>query len=175
MKRQILINTAVILLIVAATLAGNALLSLTEHPAYSHADYVWGNRMVIDNETPFEYDLDYVYAEYDLLNDGSVSITNYGTDKKGHQTRAHAVGRVAGEGMLSVSFIPVLRFPSSSYRVLYVDDEYNYALVSDKKGSCLWFLGRSPQSTKDAISILKYEADARGFNTENLRYTAQGS
>ena len=126
-------------------------------------------------ETPFEYDLDYVYAEYDLQNDGSVSITNYGTDKKGHQTRAHAVGRVAGEGMLSVSFIPVLRFPSSSYRVLYVDDEYNYALVSDKKGSCLWFLGRSPQSTKDAISILKYEADARGFNTENLRYTAQGS
>ena len=88
---------------------------------------------------------------------------------------AHAVGKVAGEGMLSVSFIPVLRFPSSSYRVLYVDDEYNYALVSDKKGSCLWFLGRSPQSTKDAISILKYEADARGFNTENLRYTAQGS
>lgn len=56
MKRQILINTAVLLLIVLATLMGNALLSLSDHPAYTHADYVWGNRMVIDNETPFVYD-----------------------------------------------------------------------------------------------------------------------
>jgi apolipoprotein D and lipocalin family protein len=126
-------------------------------------------------ETPFEYDLDDVYAEYELKNDGSVSITNYGTDKKGHQSKAHAVGKIAGKGMLSISFIPILHFPASSYRVLYVDDAYNYALVSDKKGSCLWFLGRTPQASKEALNILKYEADVRGFHTENLRYTAQGS
>lgn len=72
MKRKILINTAVILLIVAATLAGNALLSLTEHPAYSHADYVWGNRMVIDNETPFEYD-----ENANILGDRGIGLVTY--------------------------------------------------------------------------------------------------
>ena len=71
MKRRILINTAVILLIALSTLMGNALLSLTEHPAYSHADYVWGNRMVIDNETPFEYDAD--LAVFDGI--GPVGLT----------------------------------------------------------------------------------------------------
>ena len=56
MKRRIFTNLAIFSLIVLATLGGNALLSLTEHPAFTHNDYVFGQRMVIDNETPFEYD-----------------------------------------------------------------------------------------------------------------------
>ena len=126
-------------------------------------------------ETPFEYGLDHVYAEYKQQKDGTVSVTNYGTDEKGRQYKAHAVGKIAGNGTLSISFIPILHFPSSLYRVLYVDDSYSYALVSDKKGTCLWFLGRNPYGTKEAFSVLKNEAEARGFRTEDLRFTHQGS
>ena len=56
MKRRIFLNLAVFLLIVLVTLGANSLLTLTEHPAFTHDDYVYGRRMVIDNETPFEYD-----------------------------------------------------------------------------------------------------------------------
>ena len=56
MKRRITLTVFVVLLVAVAALLGNALLSCVAHPAFSHADYVYGNRMVIDNETPFEYD-----------------------------------------------------------------------------------------------------------------------
>ena len=56
MKRRFFINLAIFLSVVLVTLGANRLLKITEHPAFSHDDYVYGRRMVIDNETPFEYD-----------------------------------------------------------------------------------------------------------------------
>ena len=85
-------------------------------------------------ETPFEYGLDDVYAVYESINEHELKITNYGTDKHGVQQKAHARAMRDGAGRLRVSFVPLLRFLSTPYHVLYVDDSYSHALVSDENG-----------------------------------------
>ena len=122
-------------------------------------------------ETPFEFELDEVYTDYTMGADGTLSITNCGTDAKGHQKKATAKAGIAGEGKLSVSFIPFLRFLSTPYHVLYVDENYSRALVSNESGSCLWLLGRTPLYTASAYRQLLNEAALRGFNTQHLRLT----
>lgn len=122
-------------------------------------------------ETPFEFELDEVYTDYTMGADGTLSITNCGTDAKGHRKMATAKATIAGEGKLSVSFIPFLRFLSTPYHVLYVDEGYSRALVSNESGSCLWLLGRTPLYTTIAYRQLLNEAVLRGFNTQHLRLT----
>lgn len=122
-------------------------------------------------ETPFEYGLDDVYAVYESINEHELKITNYGTDKNGVQQKAHARAMRDGAGRLRVSFVPLLRFLSTPYHVLYVDDSYSHALVSDENGACLWLLGREPHYTRDALKELYREAESRGFDTSLLRLT----
>jgi apolipoprotein D and lipocalin family protein len=122
-------------------------------------------------DTPFEYGLDNVYTEYEAINDEEVRITNYGTDEKGTQETARAKATKDGDGRLLVSFIPLLRFIATPYHVLYVDEDYRNALVSNESGSCLWFLGRTPQYSTEDYKRLCMEAEARGFDTSLLRVT----
>ena len=123
-------------------------------------------------DTPFEYGLDHVYTEYEALNDSEVRITNYGMDSKGTQRTAHAKATKDGCGRLQVSFIPLLRFIATPYHVLYVDENYRNALVSNESGSCLWLLGRTPQYNTADYKRLCMEAEARGFDTSLLRLTS---
>jgi len=134
--------------------------------AYAGRWYEWARY-----ETPFEYGLDGVYTEYEATGNGKVRICNYGTDTAGntHQAKAHA--KVKGEGKLSVSFIPILRFLSTPYHVLYVNDSYTAALVSNASGSCLWLLGRTACYGDDTFEELLNEARQRGFRTDTLRLT----
>ena len=126
-------------------------------------------------ETPFEYGMDNVYTEYGMSENGEVSVTNYGTDSNGKQYVAHAVAKTDGRGQLRVSFIPLLRFLSTPYRVLFVEQNYSHALVSNENGTCLWMLSRTPDGTEEGINRLFREAERRHFNTQNLRKTSQES
>lgn len=123
-------------------------------------------------ETAFEYGLDDVYTEYEMSEDGGVEVNNYGTERSGKQLHAHATGSVAGAGRLKISFVPMLRFISSSYHVLYVDKDYTHALVSNESGNCLWFLGRAQHYHTADYKKLCQEASARGFDVTSLRLTS---
>lgn len=136
--------------------------------AYMGRWYEWARY-----ETPFEYGLDEVYTEYEATEDGKLNICNYGTDANGNTHRARAKAKVAGAGKLNVSFIPLLRFLSSPYHVLYVNESYSAALVSNESGSCLWLLGRTPCFSDDEFEELEDEAHRRGFRTDTLRLTRQ--
>lgn len=124
-------------------------------------------------DTAFEYGLDDVYAEYELRDDGGVRISNYGTDAKGRQQRADGRATISGEGELTISFVPLLSFISSQYRVLYVDKAYTHALVSNAGGTCLWLLGREAHYQTQAYRRLCDEATSRGFDLSALRLTGQ--
>ncbi len=133
---------------------------------YSGGWYEWARY-----DTPFEYGLDDVYTEYEALSNSELSITNYGTDADGNRQKARAKATIDGAGRLLVSFVPLLRFISTPYHVLYVDAHYSHALVSNESGSCLWLLGRTPHyATADYQSLCR-EAAARGFDTALLRLT----
>lgn len=134
--------------------------------AYMGRWYEWARY-----ETPFEYGMDDVYTDYEMREDGGVEIHNYGTEHGGKQQHAHAKAETAGEGRLKVSFIPLLRFLSSPYHVLYVDNNYTHALVSNESGSCLWFLGRAQHYSTADYKELCREASERGFDISALRLT----
>lgn len=119
-------------------------------------------------ETPFEFGLADVYAEYDSLEDGRISICNHGTDVVGKTYKAEAVATIAGAGQLRVAFVPFIHFISSLYRVLYVDENYEHALVSNTSGSCLWLLARSRVPSQFAVEEMLLEAEKRGFEVEQL-------
>lgn len=122
-------------------------------------------------ETPFEMGMEEVYTEYKARPDGHISVTNFGKDFHGRRKEAHAIGYLGKDGNLSVSFVPLLRFISTPYNILAVDEFYRNALVSNDSGSCLWFLSRSPQIVPDDFAYLKNEALRRGFDLSALHYT----
>lgn len=122
-------------------------------------------------ETPFEYEMDDVYAEYEILPNGIIEITNYGTDAKGTPHKAKAQATISGGGSLDVSFIPLLRFLSTPYHVIYVDKDYRHAIVSNQRGTCLWILGRAPYDIETTYESLCNIAAERGFDTKFLRIT----
>lgn len=128
--------------------------------------YEWGRY-----ETPFEYEMDNVYAEYEIMPNGKIKITNYGTDAKGTPHKAKAVASIRNAGCLDVSFIPLLRFMSTPYHVLYVDKDYRHALVSNQSGTCLWILGRAPHAIEAKYESMCNLAEEKGFDTDFLRIT----
>ncbi len=127
-------------------------------------------------ETPFEWGMDSVWAEYVLRPDGCVSITNHGRKSNGDVCTAHARATHVSDSILMVSFVPFLHLFATPYHILKVDDEYRNALVSNESGSCMWLLSRSPHATLPELLPLLLAAADRGFNLHSLRPThhAQG-
>lgn len=121
--------------------------------------------------TPFEEGLEEVYTEYKARPDGNISVHNFGMDHNHHRKEAHAIAYPAAEGQLKVAFVPLLRFLSTHYNILAVDEFYRNALVSNDGGSCLWFLSRSPQPEQESFQALQQEALRRGFDLSALHYT----
>ena len=124
-------------------------------------------------ETPFEYGLETVWTEYTLLPDGRVSVSNYGSDATGKVYKARAKAWPVADGVLQISFVPLLRFISTPYHVLRVDSAYQNALVSNDTGSCLWLLSRQAHAPLPQILPLLQEAILRGFDIARLRPTHQ--
>lgn len=124
-------------------------------------------------DTPFEKDMEEVYTEYRAKSGGEISVTNVGMGNDERYREAHAIAYPTSNGRLRVSFIPLLRFLSTPYNILRVDEDYRYALVSNDSGSCLWFLGRHPVAAPEAFEELRREAIRRGFDLRELHYTRQ--
>ncbi len=119
----------------------------------------------------FERGLTNISAFYELLPDGTVRVTNAGTDAAGrrHEVVGRAViGEAGNPADLLVSFVPPYTIVQSSYRVLYVTPDYGGALVSDKEGRYLWLLERSPQGNPAVTERLMEEAARRGFDLSRL-------
>lgn len=122
-------------------------------------------------DTPFENGLEEVYTDYKALPDGKISVSNYGLDSRNRRRKAKAVGKPVATGQMQVSFIPFLSCFSTPYNVLYVDEYYTKAVVSNESGSCLWFLSRTPNTETASLEKMKEVAQERGFNLRDLHYT----
>lgn len=56
----------------------------------------------------------------------------------------------------------------SDYRVLYIDENYEYVLVGGSSPRYLWILSRKPQLSEEIIASLIENAKERGYNTEDI-------
>ena len=125
-------------------------------------------------EHAFEAGLDRVFADYSMLPDGRVKISNNGVDSDG--VRHHAAGMGScprGDGRMQVSFVPPYSWFRTPYHILYATAGYTAALVSGEDDRHLWLLTRQRHPGRELMRELLGEARARGFDTSRLRYTTQ--
>ena len=120
----------------------------------------------------FEKNLNNTTAQYSLNEDGSVKVINRGYNYvKKEWKEADGKAKFAGErseAELKVSFFGPFY---SSYRIIALDPDYQYALVSGKNTKYLWILSREttiPDEIK--ASYLKIAKDAR-FDISKLTWT----
>lgn len=124
-------------------------------------------------ENWFEKGMDSVYSDYSQDEKGRVHILNCGKNSRGATKQAHGRGFPSTEGKLQVSFVPPFWWFRTPYHILYVDAEYQSALVSGGGANYLWLLTRQRRASLAIMQALVLEAMQRGFDIDQLRPTTQ--
>lgn len=118
----------------------------------------------------FERGMHQTKATYVLREDGKVGVLNTGT-KNGKSSQAKGVAkRTDNPGLLRVSF---WRPFYSDYRIMLIDDDYQYALVGSGNDDYLWILSRTPQISGEIKDKILAEANRRGYDTGKLIWVRQ--
>ena len=117
-------------------------------------------------------------AEYRLLENGKIEVTNTCYDEKG--TADVAVGRAwipnAGEPTkLKVSFVRFLGFWffPGAYWIIDLDSDYQYAVVGHPTYRYGWILSRTPTLDTETVGGIVDRLEAQGYNFGNFRMIDQ--
>ena len=116
----------------------------------------------------FEKNLIDVTAEYSLLENGKVKIVNKGYDVKNKKYKD-----VSGVGYLPIKDVGHLRISFfrpfySDYNIIFLDKEYEYAVVTGGNYKYLWLLSRSPTISEKLYQELLVKVESVGFDAEKI-------
>lgn len=120
-----------------------------------------------------------VSAEYELLEDGRVQVTNRCRRPDGSWSEAVGVARRDASddraAALEVRFAPrwlsFLPFVWGDYRVIALDDDYRHSLVGSDDRKYLWILAREPELPAAVFDDLVERARRQGFDVSALQTT----
>jgi lipocalin len=113
----------------------------------------------------FESGMENNKAVYTMGENGIVSVKNSGV-KNGNLKEVSGIAKTTDNpGLLRVSFFKPFY---ADYRVLYLDADYQYALIGSASSDYLWILSRTPQLEDSAKEILLSEAVSRGYDINNF-------
>lgn len=117
----------------------------------------------------FEKNLDNTTAEYALVQDGSISVTNRGHNyvtRKWSEARGKARFRGSDRrAELEVSFFGPFY---AAYNVIALDKDYNYALVAGSNLKYLWILSRTPSIPEEVKADYLDKARSLGYDLSKL-------
>ncbi len=129
--------------------------------------------------TSFQKDCEGTTAEYTLREDGRVNVLNtcrFGTKDRKPRS-AEAVARVmegSNGARIFVNFAPIpLPAGRGNYWIIYLDADYQHALVGEPSGRFLWMLSRTPTVTPEVREELNAAAVAAGYDLSMLKETEQ--
>ena len=118
----------------------------------------------------FERGMDHNEALYTICEDGTVSVKNSAL-KNGQPQGVSGIAKTTNTpALLRVSFF---RPFYADYRVLYIDADYQYALVGSKSANYLWILSRTPDISDSAKDTLLTEVICRGYDTSKFIWVRQ--
>lgn len=167
---------AVVILIMAAWLGGCVSLPQGVEPVggFELNRYLGTWYEVARLDHSFERGLSRVSAEYQLREDGGVTVLNRGydaADARWQSARGKAYFVNAPEqGYLKVSFFGPFY---GAYVVFELDhQDYQYAFVAGPNRNYLWLLARTPAPPPAVIERFVASAKILGFNTDNLIFVA---
>lgn len=120
------------------------------------------------------------HAEYSLLDDGAIEVTNR------CRLRSGAMDSVSGRARrldrerpaeLEVRFAPAwldwLPLVWGDYQILALDEAYSSVLVGEPSREFLWILSRTPRLAQARIDELINEARRQRFPVDRLDFTPQ--
>ena len=118
----------------------------------------------------FERGMEYAMAHYTMRDDGKIDVLNTGI-KDGRAEDAKGIAKTTNQpGLLRVSFFGPF---FSDYRIMMLDENYQYVLVGGSTNRFLWILSRTPQLDEATLSLILAEADRRGYDTTRLLWVKQ--
>jgi apolipoprotein D and lipocalin family protein len=123
---------------------------------------------------PFERGLDYVTATYIDKGNGKITVLNKGVKQDGTQSEATGKAYIKKsdnkQGELRVSFF---LFFYAKYRIIYLDRDYQTAVVCGSNRNYLWILSRNPKLEKTELDELIEFCKKNGFETDKLIFPKQ--
>lgn len=126
----------------------------------------WYEIARIENE--FQPKMEKVTAQYNLIRENYIEIINSGYIK---DNIVNIIGRAVPtdkDTTLKVHFLPDVY---SYYNILFVDDNYQYALVSGDSKDYLWILSRTPELDKNISDKLIDIAKKQNYNVDKIFFT----
>jgi apolipoprotein D and lipocalin family protein len=119
-------------------------------------------------------------ATYTLRDDGTVNVLNetWTNGKRGFiEGSAYKADPDSEEAKLKVRFyvppfLPIIPV-TGDYWVLYLDDEYEYALIGQPSRNYLWILCRQTQMDEEIYNKLVEKAVEAGYDVSKLHRTRQ--
>ncbi len=111
-----------------------------------------------------------VTAEYGLLDNGKISVTNTCREETldGPVRQAEGIARVEGPGKLSVTFVPWLPFARGDYWVLGLRPDYSVAVIGAPRGTTGWILARRSQISGEDRDWAESVLQQNGYETDKL-------
>ena len=128
---------------------------------------------------PFDEDGVAVTAEYTLNEDGTVSLINRSLigDLEGPPNSIEGIARVVDEetnAKLSVTFDrPELEGIEFPYWIIELDEDYQWAVVSNDTRFVLYILNRTSTMEDEVYEDILYRVVKKGFDSDRLELTPQ--
>lgn len=119
-------------------------------------------------EQRFERGCEAATAEYTLRPDGKIDVVNRCRKTNGETEEAIGIARIADArtgAKLKVSFF---RPFYGDYWVLDHGDDYEWSIVGEPKGRCLWILSRSPSPRDEQMKHLVRRVAELGYDQSML-------
>lgn len=115
----------------------------------------------------FEKGMDRVSAEYTSNPDGSIKVVNRGWrgEKFRSITGRALLSDTPGRGELRVTFFPPFY---GDYRIVRLDPDYQWAIVTSSNRDYLWLLARTPEISESLRQELVRAMQSMRFDTARL-------
>ena len=130
-------------------------------------------------DTPFDEDAVAVTAEYTLLEDGAVKVVNRGLvgGLDGTPTSIEGVARVFDtetNAKLTLTFDrPDLEGIEFEYWIIELDEDYQYAVVTNSTRFVFYILSRTPTMEDSVYEDILYRVVKKGFDAVSVELTPQ--
>lgn len=145
--------------------------NITSKALFEPARYAGTWYEIASYQTPFQKGCTQTKATYATLPDGRLSVFNTCmVDGKTKSISGSAT--VTGPGRLEVKFASV-PFVKAPYWVLWVDEDYQTAVVGVPSGRAGWILNRSPTLRADRLQAAKDILKFNGYALSQLKMTPQ--
>lgn len=118
----------------------------------------------------FERGLSHSKAGYTLREDGKVQVLNSGI-KAGAPKEARGKAKLTPDPrVLRVSFFGPFY---GDYRIMLLDEDYQWVLVGGSSDKFLWILARTSQISDEVRETILAEATRRGYDVSKLIWVEQ--